>query len=203
MASFNASELPFDYARGFVIDFDMKTGCSGKKATTQRKLSQMKGMFADAAAYAELLKQGDRIVYEFHEMGVPEHDGDLAFGCSITYPGKVGDEYFMTKGHFHTILDTAEIYYCMGGHGYMLLENPEGDWSAQELTPGKAVYVPKRYAHRSINVSATDPLFTFFVFRADAGHDYGTIETKGYRKLIVEQQGRPAVIDNPKWGTPE
>ena len=199
MPSFNASENPFDCGRGFLIDFNLKTGASGKKPTTKRKLSQMKGMFADDAAYAEMLKQGDPVVYEFHEMGVPEHEGDLAFGCSITYPGKVGHEYFMTKGHFHTILDTAEIYYCMGGHGYMLLENPEGDWSAQELTPGKAVYVPKRYAHRSINVSATEPLLTFFVFRADAGHDYGTIETKGYRKLLVETDGKPTAIENPKW----
>jgi glucose-6-phosphate isomerase len=199
MASFNASENPFDFERGFLIDFNLKTGASEKKATTKRKLSQMKGMFADDAAYEEMLKQGDPVVYEFHEMGVPEHAGDLAFGCSITYPGKVGSEYFMTKGHFHTILDTAEIYYCMGGHGYMLLENPEGDWSALELTPGKVVYVPKRYAHRSINVSKTEPLFTFFVFRADAGHDYGTIEVKGYRKLLVEKDGVPTVMDNPKW----
>ena len=81
----------------------------------------------------------------------------------------------------------------------MLLENPEGDWRSLELTPGKAVYVPKRYAHRSINVSASEPLVTYFIFRADAGHDYGTIETKGYRKLMVERDGKPAVIDNPKW----
>ena len=68
-----------------------------------------------------------------------------------------------------------------------------------ELTAGKAVYVPKRYAHRSINVSADEQLITFFVFRADAGHDYGTIETKGYRKLLVEKDGEPAIIDNPNW----
>ena len=40
------------------------------------------------------------MVYEFYEMGAPETDGHLAFGSSITYPGKVGNEYFMTKGHF-------------------------------------------------------------------------------------------------------
>ena len=81
----------------------------------------------------------------------------------------------------------------------MLLENPEGDWSAQELTAGKMVYVPPRYAHRSINVGTTDPLVTFFCFRGDAGHDYGTIETKGYRKLLVEVDGKPQIVDNPKW----
>lgn len=196
---FNASSKLFDYERGFTIDLDMKTGMSSMKETGKRYLSNMKGMFADSEALDEMLEKEDKLVYEFHEMGVPETDGDLAFGCSITYPGKVGDEYFMTKGHFHTILDTGEVYYCMGGHGYMLLESPEGDWSMQELTPGKMVYVPKRYAHRSINVSNTEPLLTFFVFRGDAGHDYGTIETKGYRKLLVEKDGVPTVVDNPKW----
>ena len=73
------------------------------------------------------------------------------------------------------------------------------DWDALELLPGKALYVPKRYAHRSINVSPDEQLITFFVFRADAGHDYGTIETKGYRKLMVERDGKPVIIDNPNW----
>jgi glucose-6-phosphate isomerase len=56
-----------------------------------------------------------------------------------------------------------------------------------------------RYAHRSINTGKT-PLVTFFVFRGDAGHNYATIETKGYRKLVVEgTDGKPQMIDNPKW----
>ena len=138
-------------------------------------------------------------MYEFHGLDLPQTPGDLAFGCSILNPGKVGDEYWFTKGHFHTILETGEVYYCLKGHGYMLLENPEGDWSAQELLPGSALYVPPRYAHRSINVDDKEQLITFFVYRADAGHDYGTIETKGYRKLLVERDGKPTIIDNPNW----
>ena len=122
----------------------------------------------------------------------------LKFGTSILYPGKVGDEYHMTKGHFHTILETAEVYYCLSGEGYMMMENPEGDVRVSKLVPGEALYVPERYAHRSINTGST-PLVTFFVFRGDAGHNYGTIETKGYRKLIVEKDGRPEIVDNPKW----
>ena len=199
MASFNASEKFMDFERGFTIDFDMTTGLSQSVDTGKRYLSQMKGMFADEKAFNEMVANGDPMVYEFHGLPVPEHDGDLAFGCSILNPGKVGDEYYFTKGHFHTILETGEVYYCLKGHGYMLLEIPEGDWSAQELTAGKAVYVPKRYAHRSINVSPDEQLVTFFVFRADAGHDYGTIETKGYRKLLVEKDGVPTIIDNPNW----
>lgn len=188
----------FNWRQGFVIDFDLETGMSGKKETTKRYLSQMRGMFADGAAFDEALKGGDPLVYEFHEAGAPETEGDLAFGISITYPGKVGNEYYMTKGHFHTVLDTAEVYYTLAGEGYMLLESPEGDWSVQPLERGKMVYVPRRYAHRSINTGSS-PLRTFFVFRADAGHDYGTIETKGYRNLVVEKDGKPAVIPNPRW----
>lgn len=182
----------------FNILFDLKTGMSDEKKPTTRKLSQMKGMYADDAAFVEMIKKDDPMVYEFYELGLPETPGDLLFGTSIVYPGKVGNEYFMTKGHFHTILDTAEVYYCLSGKGYMLMESPEGDWDAQYMTPGKAVYVPKRYAHRSINVG-DEKLVTFFVFRSDAGHDYGTIETKGYRKLIVETDGKPVIVDNPKW----
>ena len=182
----------------FNLFFDLKTGMSNEKEPTRRLLSNMKGMYADDAAFDAKVKSNDELVYEFFELKLPETPGDLLFGTSIVYPGKVGNEYFMTKGHFHTILDTAEVYYCLRGKGYMLMESPDGDWDAQLMTPGKAVYVPKRYAHRSINVG-NEKLVTFFVFRADAGHDYGTIETKGYRKLIVEKDGKPVIVDNPKW----
>ncbi|PIE35688.1 glucose-6-phosphate isomerase [candidate division KSB3 bacterium] len=182
-----------------VTDFDMKTGVSTAKKSLTRYLSNMKGMFADEVAFNAQVAKEDVLVYEFFDMGVPETPKDVAYGTSITYPGKVGDEYFMTKGHFHTVLDTAEVYYCLSGHGYMLMENPEGDWEARELKPGLALYVPRSYAHRSINISAMEPLVTFFAFPGDAGHDYGSIETKGFRKLIVERDGKPEIIDNPKW----
>lgn len=182
-----------------LVDFDIKSGLSQSRKPLQRHLSKMKGMFANEAAYEEQLKKEDVLVYEFFDMGVPNSEKEVAYGTSITYPGKIGGEYFMTKGHFHTVLDTAEVYYCLRGHGYMLMENPEGDWEAQELTPGKALYVPGRYAHRSINISSTEPLVTFFAFPGHAGHDYGTIETQGFRKLVVERDGKPVFVDNPKW----
>jgi len=83
------------------------------------------------------------------------------------------------------------------------MENPEGDWTSQEMSAGQAVYVPARYAHRSINTSSSEPLVTFFAFRGDAGHDYGTIEEKGFRNLVVEHDGAPVAIANPKWGLAE
>ena len=185
----------------FSLDFNLVTGLcdSGKAKTTRRYVSDMAGQFFDHAAAEAIANSGDQLLYEFYELGqIPETDGDLKFGTTILYPGKVGDEYFMTKGHFHTILDTGEVYYCLAGQGAMLMETPEGEVSLVEMKPGAAVYVPPRWAHRSIN-TGTETMVTFFVFRSDAGHDYGTIEQKGYRKLVVERDGKPVMIDNPRW----
>lgn len=188
----------FNWNTSFLVDFDLETGFSKCAVTTKRTLSQMKDMFCDVNAANEILAADDPLIYEFHELGCPERAGDLAFGTTILYPGKIGNEYYMTKGHFHTILDTAEVYYTLDGEGYMVIENLEGNTLEMPLSKSQAVYVPRGYAHRTVN-SGSVPLILFYTFAADAGHDYGTIETKGYRKLIVEQNGRPAVVDNPRW----
>jgi glucose-6-phosphate isomerase len=184
--------------RAFTIFFSLKDGLSTERKAIKRHISDVKHIFISSEEAEKRLREENPLVYEFYELGMPQDTGDLAFGTSITYPGKIGEEYFMTKGHFHKILDTAEVYYCLKGHGFMLMENPEGQWDCKELTPGKVVYVPKRYAHRSINIGDM-PFITYFCFRADAGHDYKTIESRGFRKLVVERNGKPEIIDNPKW----
>lgn len=193
--------MSMDDMKSLLIAFSTETGLSPDREPIQRKLSAMKGMFADDEKFAEMAETTDPMVYEFYDLKRPEDPGEIAFGTSIVYPGMVGDEYFMTKGHFHTIIETAEVYYCLRGRGCMLMENPEGDWEARNLQGGSAVYVPPRYAHRSINTSPTETLITFFAFRADAGHNYGTIEAKGFRKLVVERSGKTQIVDNPKWKT--
>jgi len=190
--------MAYEWQKGFTLDFDLTTGLSKGATSTKRNLSQMRGMYMDDAGFDDLVRSGDPLVYEFYELGAPEHAGDLAAGTTITYPGKVGNEYFMTKGHFHTIINTAEIYYGLSGSGFMLIENTAGDWAAHPIAPGLMVYVPQGYAHRTINTGDV-PLVSFFTFRGDAGHDYGTIEEKGFRKLVIEVNGKPEIIDNPKW----
>jgi glucose-6-phosphate isomerase len=150
-----------------------------------------------------MLVEEDRVLYQVYEIKRPEVAGELLHGVSIVHPGKVGDEYYMTKGHFHTVLDTAEVYLCLRGEGYMVMETPEGDWAVEPLRPNAVLYVPPRWAHRSVNTSPTEDLVTFFVYPGNAGHDYGSIEKQGYRKLVVERNGRPSITDNPRWLPPE
>ena len=68
----------------------------------------MKGQFFDQETYAEMIAEGDPVLYEVYEFKSPEVEGELLYGISIVHPGKVGNEYYMTKGHFHTVMDTAE-----------------------------------------------------------------------------------------------
>ena len=185
--------------KSFAIKFNLENGLSPSRKSTRRMLSNMRGMYLDNTALDKILEKNDVCVYEFYELGIPEKPSELAFGTTILYSGKVGNEYFMTKGHFHEKLETAEIYYCTKGYGYLLMEDLDGKVEIQEMTSGISVYVPPNFAHRSINISKTEPFIMFFVFRADAGHDYKTIETKGFRKLVIERDEKPVIIDNPKW----
>lgn len=164
-----------------------------------RRLSSMKGMYLDQAAYQAMLAKDDSVHYEVFEIKRPHEAGEMLQGVSVIHPGKVGDEYFMTKGHFHEVLETGEVYYCLRGQGMMVMETPEGDASVLEFRPGDVLYVLPRWAHRSVNTSPTEDLVFYFVYPGNAGHNYGTIEQQGFRKLVVERDGRPAVIDNPRW----
>jgi glucose-6-phosphate isomerase len=139
-------------------------------------------------AYDSLLNGADPTLYEVYEMRRPEVAGEMIQGLSIVHPGKVGNEYYMTKGHFHVVLETAETYHCLQGRGMMVMEASEGKWSVEELRPQCVLYVPPRWAHRSVNIHPDEKLVTFFVYPADAGHDYGTIEKNGFRKLVVEKK---------------
>lgn len=165
----------------------------------QRRLSALKGQFLDQAAYDEMISQGDPLIYEVYEIHRPKIEGEMLSGISILHPGKVGNEFFMTKGHFHSVLDTAEIYYCLRGEGYMVMETPDGQTAVEALSPGRVLYVPPKWAHRSVVTSRLEDLVTFFIYPANAGHDYGTIERLGFHKLVVDGQKGPHIIDNPRY----
>jgi glucose-6-phosphate isomerase, archaeal len=168
----------------------------------ERRLSALRGQFDDQQAFDGMLDAQDQLIYEVYEIARPQVEGELMMGISIVHPGKVGREFFMTKGHFHSILETSEIYYCLRGEGFMVMETPEGDACVEALAPGKVLYVPPRWAHRSVCTSRQEDLVTFFAYPANAGHDYGTIERQGFRKLVVDGAQGPQIVDNPRWTKP-
>lgn len=166
----------------------------------KRTLTAMRGQFSDQQAYDDIMEEeGDILLYEVYQFERPEVDNELFLGISVLHPGKVGNEFYMTKGHFHQNLETVEIYHCLKGEGRLVMETPEGEWAVESLRPGRVLYVLPRWAHRSVNTSINQNLVVFFVSPGHAGHDYGTIEKQGFRKLVVQRDGGVQVLDNPRW----
>lgn len=168
----------------------------GKKIV--RRLSDMKGTYLDIAVTEELLKQGDPVIYEVYEADVPHEEGQLIYCTSIIYPGKIGDEYHMTKGHFHSREGTAEIYFGLHGRGYLLMQTHDGQASVIEIVPGTVAYIPPFWAHRTVNIGNENFVF-FAVYPGDAGHNYGIIEERGFAKLVMEKNGKSTIVDNPRY----
>ncbi len=165
----------------------------------ERKLTDLQGMFSDESAYKEALAKENSVLYEVYEKEVPIESGQLAHAVTILHPGQIGDEYYMTKGHFHEIEDTAELYLGIQGQGGIIMQDKSGKTSYIDMKPGTLVYVSPFWAHRTVNTGSD--IFSFLaIYPAEAGHDYGTIIEKGFAKLVVEQDGKPTLIDNPNFG---
>ena len=167
----------------------------------EKRFADLSGLYADAAAYAAMLPGlADEVVYHVWEHRVSESPGDLVFGTSVMRPGRVGEEFFFTRGHRHRVADRSEIYHCLAGTGVMLLEHATGEVRAVAMAPQRVVYVPPHWIHRSVN-TGPETLITLFCYAADAGQDYGVIESAGGMRARVVRDGADGwkLVDNPDW----
>ncbi|TVR87554.1 MAG: cupin domain-containing protein [Trueperaceae bacterium] len=163
---------------------------------SERRLSDLEGVFEDEAARCAAVERDDPVVYRVFavERGADE-SGALSFGLGVLQPGRVGDEYFMTKGHLHTRREAAEVYVGMAGRGIMLLEDHrDGRCRAVAFGPNDVVYVPGHTAHRTVNVG-TEPLAYLGIYPSDAGHDYAAIASGNFRQRVVRTDDAPRVVE--------
>ncbi|MBM4323829.1 MAG: cupin domain-containing protein [Deltaproteobacteria bacterium] len=185
--------------RPFPMNLNFKTGkLTPNDRTNIRKLSDMKGMFFDTGAEGRILEKENPLIYSFSEKVLPEENGHLQLATTTIHPGKVGDEYHMTKGHYHRRPDTSEMYLGLEGEGCLLMQTVEGDFESIAIRPGTVAYIPPFWGHRMVNTGKTAFVF-FAVYPGDAGHNYGDIEKTGFVKILIERDGKPLLIDNPKW----
>lgn len=166
----------------------------GAKLTT-RYLSDMNGLFADEASYQEMMDKDDVVLYQVSSWEVADGDGDLICGFGTLFPGKVGTEYFFTKGHYHTWREAAEIYIGLSGQGYMLLEHETtGETQLLPLKPNHIVYVPGYTAHRTINIGNI-PLTYIGIYSPRAGHDYGALRERNFSQVLVSQKNESTLMN--------
>lgn len=177
--------------------YNSDTGEVSSARLQERHLSDLRGCFADASAFQAALAVKDPLIYSVAAIEPGSAAGDLHYGLGRILPGKIGQEYFMTKGHAHAQRSAAEFYFGLAGEGLLLLEDlATGETRIVPLRPSHAVYVPGNTAHRTIN-TGRQPLVYLGVYPATAGHDYELIARKNFRHIVTEHNGQPRLLPRP------
>jgi glucose-6-phosphate isomerase, archaeal len=161
----------------------------GGNGRYEKRLADLAGIYRDTAAYRGALDADDGSpVYWVESSTTEDGPGGLITGISVLEPGRVGPEYAMTRGHLHAISDRSELYVGLSGRGVMILETLDGRSEVVDVEPGRAVYVPGNWVHRSVNVGS-ERFSTLFCYAADAGQDYAIIERAGGMASLVVVDG--------------
>src|ERR1700754_3122186 len=115
---------------------------------SSKTIGQLTNMFLDEEAREEM--DQSQLVYRVQaHLPVPEGTtGGLFFGTTWIQPGTVGDEYFMTHGHFHQLADRGEYYWGLKGNGVLILMDEQRKGRAEYMHPGSLHYIPANTAHR-------------------------------------------------------
>jgi glucose-6-phosphate isomerase len=106
----------------------------------------------------------------------------------------VGDEYFMTRGHFHSIPDRGEYYWCVQGTGMLILMDQDRNTWAERMVQGSLHYIGSNLAHRVANTGDTDLIFGA-CWPSDAGHNYETIDNFGFSARLKKLDGKACLIN--------
>lgn len=153
-----------------------------------RRLSDMPTYYRDRYAVQEMLHD-DPVIYRVYMPNQPSEATGMYTATSVIEPGRVGKEYFMTKGHYHEDLSAPEVYLTLNGRGLLLMQTHTEQVEAQEMLPGNINYIPGAWAHRTINTGDT-PLAFFAIWPTNAGHDYESVERYGFlRRVFAGEHG--------------
>ena len=161
---------------------------------SEKKLGQLTGIFRDHQAWQKL--DPETIVYRvwWWEPVASGTAGGLFWGLTEIQPGRVGNEYFMTRGHWHVIRNRAEFYCTVAGSGKLVLMDRTGHTWAEDMAPGSLHYIAGEVAHRIVNTGDM-PIRVTACWPSDAGHDYEVAEGRGFGARILEERGAPILVN--------
>lgn len=155
-----------------VIDLSSGVITGPEVVTTTRSVRDLIRLFRDQQAAERLANQ---IVYQTYAVG----DRDLLFGTTVLHPGRIGDQRFMTRGHFHIRPDRGETMLTLSGKGELRLMSRSGERATEAMAAGSAHRIDGAWAHRVVN-TGTEPLVFYVTWMADCGHDYDSITVDSF-----------------------
>ncbi len=141
-----------------------------------RKLSDLKGYFSDKKSYDEMLAKKDIVVYETFT----KSDSPMKYTLTVVNPGRVGKEFFMTKGHIHGN-KTEEFYILLEGKGKLLLQNKSGKVKVIDLKKGEIALIEKGFAHRLVN-TGLKKLKVHTIYHEDSKPNYSVKFKRIFKK---------------------
>ena len=174
---------------------DISSGnLSGKEIhTSEKKIRDMDGVFHNEVARTKMNQDTLVYVVQIYRPVKEGTTGGLFFGNTTLYPGKVGDEYFMTRGHYHETLHKSEFYWCISGHGVLICMDLDREIRTETMKPGSLHYIEGKVAHRVANIGKSKLVFNA-CWPSDAGHDYKTITDLGFRARMIEKGNKPELV---------
>lgn len=170
-------------------------GLSGSSIlVSEKRLGQLKGIFFDEESFEAM--DPEQVIYRVQVIQPVQEgtEGGLFFGNTTIMPGKVGNEFFMTRGHLHEIGNRAEYYWGIIGQGVLISKDREGKTWAEKMFPGSLHYIDGYTVHRVANIGNT-PLKFGACWPSDAGHNYDGIYEKGFTVRLIEKEGEPVIIE--------
>jgi len=156
-------------------------------------LESLEGVFLDQEAYSAL--DPKKVIYSVEMLPAESADGELNFGVSHIEPGTIGDEYHMTRGHFHEREEQAEYYFGVAGEGLLVLQDQQGEIKLESVFPGSVHHIGGYIAHRLVNTGNVR-LSALAVWPAIAGHNYGELKEKGFNVRVFNDDGKIKLVSN-------
>jgi len=184
----------------FTIDYGIEPlEFEPKEEVIRRTLSSMKDAYYDQDAVTEMLANADPLIVQVFMAPVPVEKGFLMVNINAVYPGKVGNEFFMTMGHIHDDpVGAPEVYITLKGEGKLVMQDREGQFHVEDMGLNKINYIPATYAHRCVNTGNSEPLVYIGVFPSSTKRDY-SFTPANFQQLVVEERGQVKTIPNPRF----
>ena len=127
----------------------------------------------------------------------------LRLDLVIMPPGKIGDEFVKTAGHYH--LSYPEMYFILYGRAYILMqsynENPKVLKSVHltEAGAGEQIFIPRDFGHNTTNVF-NEPLLFATLVDENVVDDYESYKNmRGASHYFLDNGNLVDIVKNPNY----
>lgn len=165
----------------FVLKINESFILEGYSEYTETKYEKMKSFFLTV----DENRSDKELIYKVYKKDVLAEPGRLLQCITIIEPGTINGQFFMTRGHNHINTSCAEIYFGIKGDGCVLMQRDD-EFVCESISKNKSVYIPGGWAHRTVNVSSSDPLVFYSIWPADSGYDYEYIVSNPFSYNVFE-----------------